>query len=325
MTDQLKISHPGKVEYLGGGIETSMKQQRKALGRQDIKYTQKLPRDVDILHINVLSPRSVYYFWRAKRHGIPVIIHAHEIGENFEESFRFSTKLSPLVRIYLDFFYRRANLLISPSQYAKDVLNNRGIETPIKVISNGIDSERFEGIENRPSTDKFRAVNLSLVFERKGLTDFIETAEITSEIDFTWYGKKYSKLISPSSIHRKIASSPDNVEFPGFIDDVRDAFAEADVFFFPTKSETQGLSVIEAAYCGVPPVIRDIPVYEDIFEHEENCLKAETPEGFAEQIKRLEQDNDLREKISENAEKLGKQHTLDKIGEKLESAYNSLN
>lgn len=311
------------MDSLDGGIKTSLKHQKEIYDRSEkIERVEEFSKDADILHVNVILPGALLLMKRAKMSNIKTVVHAHEIGNNFAESFRLSTMLQPLVKKYVDVFYKRADLILAPSKHAKKELQKRGIESEIKVISNGIDSTRFQESESEEN-DQFTVVNLSLVFERKGLTDFIETGK-GLDAELKWYGKRYNNFFVDNDIKGKIERSPENVKFPGFIDKAVDAFNEADVFFFPTKSETEGLSVLEAAYCGVPPVIRDIPVYEDVFEHEENCLKGDSPQEFREHIERLRDNPDLRRRLGEKAREVAEQRTLDSVQAKYEEYFSGL-
>lgn len=316
----MKIYQPGNPENLEGGISTSLKHQRKALENENIEFVDAIG-EADILHLNILSPMDFVRLKLAKRKNIPVVIHTHEIGENFAESFTFSTKLQPLAEKYVDFFYSRADYLICPSKYAKDVLSER-LETPKTVVSNGVDPERFKGYEKQEHED-FTVINASILFERKGLSDFVSVAEELPDIQFKWFGPEFNRFLT-SGVKKQKRRAPENCEFPGFAEDITDAFEAGNVFFFPTKSETQGLSVIEAAYLRMPIVVRDIPVYEEDFTHESNCLKAESVEGFKEQISRLREDKELRDKIAENAKETGKKHALENIGEKLYNTYREI-
>lgn len=316
----MKIYQPGNPENLEGGISTSLKHQRKALEQRDIEFVNSIT-EADILHLNILSPIDFIRLKLAKRKNKPVLIHTHEIGENFAESFTFSTKLQPLAEKYVDFFYSRADHLICPSKYAKDVLSER-LETPKTVISNGVDPERFIDYERQEHQD-FTVINASILFERKGLSDFVSVAEELPNVQFKWFGPEFNRFLTPG-VKKQKRRSPENCEFPGFAEEITDAFEAGDVFFFPTKSETQGLSVIEAAYLGMPIVVRDIPVYEEDFTHEFNCLKANSVEAFRDQISRLREDKELKDKIARNAKKTGQKHTLENIGEKLHSTYRKI-
>lgn len=318
----MKVSHPGDPENLDGGIKTAMNHQRKALSSLDISWTSDFDKEADILHINVPSPKSLYYIRKAKKNDLKTVFHAHEIGENFGESFLFSDKLTPLVERYIDYICSKVDLVVTPSPYATNILRQR-IDTDVKTVTNGIDTERFEKVE--PGYESFEdVINLSLVFERKGLSDFIETARKTRELDFTWYGKRYRSFLLSGNVKRQIKNSPENIGFPGFIESAADGFNRADAFFFPTKSETFGLSLFEAAYCGLPLVIRDIPIYEDWFTDRENCLKADSPEEFSKALEELESNKELRESIGLNAKALAEEHTLDVLADQLNSLYKNL-
>ena len=52
--------------------------------------------------------------------------------------------------------------------------------------------------------------------------------------------------------------------FPGFVspEELRDAYCGCDVFAFLSHEETEGIVVLEALACGIPTVLRDIPVYD---------------------------------------------------------------
>ncbi|MFB6181146.1 MAG: glycosyltransferase family 4 protein [Candidatus Nanohalobium sp.] len=329
MEDSVSLCHYTPFySFLEGGIKTSVKQQKKALKKADMDFAESLRDDFRILHLNYFDPLSIAAFFKTRYFsGKKVVFHSHVTGEDFKDSMRFSNLVAPLVGAFTLFFYRRADKVIAPSEYTKGLLKEKNVED-IEVVSNGIDTERLqetgtpvEELEEKYQDSDFTAIQLGLVFERKGLTDFIETAEKMPETDFTWFGPSMNKVLSRTGTRRKMKTSPSNVKFPGFIEDINDAFKLADVFFFPTHEENQGISLLEAAYKGLPIVVRDIGTYDGWLEHEKHCLKADDPEGFKEQIQRLKQNPELREKIGENARQMAEQHTLDKIGEKLKKVY----
>ena len=77
-------------------------------------------------------------------------------------------------------------------------------------------------------------------------------------------------------------AAPENVEFPGYVDRerLREAYCGADVFAFMSHEETEGIVVLEALACGIPTVVRDIPVYQDWLTAGENVYKASNSDGF---------------------------------------------
>lgn len=309
------------LDRLKGGIKSSVQHQRKALDRAGVDWTDSMTQEHDILHLNVPGARSFYYALRARRNGVKVVMHSHVTGEDFRNSFRLSNALAPFVDRYTAALYRRADHLIAPSEHTRAVLARKGITDGVTVVSNGVDGERLDGFEQFDGDDGFTAINLGLVFERKGLSDFIATGKRLPGMRFAWYGPRMNRLLAGWGVNRAIKRSPSNVDFPGFVDDVREAFAQGDVFFFPTREENEGISLLEAMYCGIPPVIRDIPTYEGWLEHERHCLKADGVEGFVAALERLREDDGLREELGRNAQALANERTLPNVGEELLNVY----
>ncbi len=315
---------------VAGGITSSIRHQRTALDLQGVDYTTDPSDDYDVLHINLLAPRSLHLVWREKRrqavgNGAPVVIHAHEIGDTFRDSFMFSNLLAPGVERYVAFAYNAADHVIAPSTFAKRRVREMGVDTPVDVVSNGIDADDLDGVDDAavPSayrTDEFTVVNLSSVFARKGVADFVDTGALLPDTTFRWFGHRF-RVVTPLRTRYHVRRAPANVSFPGYIDDRLAAFRMADAFFFPSHAESQGISAIEAAYCGLPLVIRDIPVYDDLFTHGHDCLKGDSPSAFADHLSRLRDDPDLRAELGENAREMAQGHTLDHVGRELEAAY----
>lgn len=309
------------LDRLKGGIRSSVRHQRKALDREGVDWTDDPAEDYDILHLNVPGARSFAHALRARREGVKVVVHSHVTGEDFRNSFRLSNVLAPFVDRYTTALYRRADHIVAPSAHTRAVLARKGIEGNVTVVSNGVDGERLDGFEAFEGDDGFTAINLGMVFERKGLSAFIAAGEKLPGMRFAWYGPRVNRLLAGWGVNRRIRRAPDNVEFPGFVEDVREAFAVGDVFFFPTQEENEGISLLEAMYCGVPPVIRDIPTYDGWLEHGTHCLKAESVEGFVAALERLQEDDGLREEVGRNARELAGEHTLDRVGEELRAVY----
>jgi 1,2-diacylglycerol-3-alpha-glucose alpha-1,2-glucosyltransferase len=106
-------------------------------------------------------------------------------------------------------------------------------------------------------------ISVGHYIQRKGILDFIELARRMPSVRFFWFGYTDPSLI-PGTVRNAIAAAPDNLQFPGYVDRraLRDAYCGADAFAFLSQEETEGIVVLEALACGIPVVLRDIPVYE---------------------------------------------------------------
>jgi glycosyltransferase involved in cell wall biosynthesis len=286
--------------------------------------------DIDIVHCNLVGPGSFAAAQYALRSEIPLILHAHITREDFAESFRGSTTIAPVVERYLKWFYSHADLLLCPSEYTRSVLQAYPVETPIRVITNGVDINALSGFESyreeyRQKYDLSGPVIFGVgnVFERKGLTTFCQVAEQTS-YDFAWFGPYDTGPQASRTVQRWTNNPPSNVTFTGWVDDIRGAYAAGDIYFFPTKNENQGIAVLEAMACGKAVVLRDIPVFEEFYTHNEDCLKCETQAEFRDAINCLVNDPTLRSRLGENAKATAHEHDLEGVGDQLAETYKTV-
>lgn len=324
----MKVCHYLVVDStkIGGGIATSAKQQRKALDRAGVDWTDDPSEYYDVLHLNTYSPFALFQMFRAKLNGKKVVFHAHTTVKDFKGSFKFSHLLAPLYRFFTSTIYNSSDLLVAPSEYAREILSEQGVSTPVEVLTNGFDDEKLEGFEDleqkvrkKYNLNGFTVVNLAGAFERKGVDTFIKAGEELEELNFLWFGKIPSLL--PRETKKMIENSPENVHFTGFVEDPREAFAAGDLFFFPSREETQGISVLEAAYCGMPIVVRDIPALRGWLDAGENCLKAGTDPELIKKIEELSENEEKRNRLAEGAKKESEKHRLIKVGEELSKIY----
>ncbi len=332
----MKISHYFEFgDTITGGQKQSVKNQRKILEKEDLEYSKDFENDADILHLNLMGPKSVYYAWKAKRNDIPVVVHAHLTAEDFQDSFAFSNILAKPLKPYLKFAYGMADHIICPSKFNKELLDSY-TDTPKTVLSNGFDSDKLDGFEGlrEEYLEKYDlkppvVFCVGHVIKRKGLKSFVETAEKMPETDFVWFGWVnptggegfFDRFIRSNETQKLVESSPENCTFTGFIDDVRGAFAAGDIFFFPTKNENEGMALLEAMSCRKPPVVRGIETFEWL-EGGKNCLKAS--EDFLPVLEELVENEEKRESLGSSAKEKSQEFRLEKVGEGLLEVYREL-
>ncbi|CCQ34820.1 sulfoquinovosyltransferase protein [Halorhabdus tiamatea SARL4B] len=336
--------------YLGSsGITTAASHQRRALAGRGVEVetspwdgrnpltaslsnlgTDSVWTDFDVAHCNLIGPGSIAVARHAKRQDIPLILHSHVTREDFQESFRGSNQISKPLGRYLRWFYSQADLVLCPSEYTRRVLESYPVSAPIRPMTNGVDLDALDGYEKfqasareKHDLDGVVVFAVGQVFERKGLTTFCRVAQQTP-YDFAWFGPYSTSPLASKTVKRWTQNPPENVTFTGWVEDIREAYGAGDIYLFPTKTENQGIAVLEAMAAGKAVVIRDIPVFEEFFTDGEDCLKAETDAEFREAVERLAENPELRERLGENARETAEQHSLDRVGEELVSVYRAL-
>lgn len=258
-----------------------------------------------------------------------IVYYAHSTMEDFRASFPFSDMLAPLFRHYITFCYNRADAVITPTEYSKNLILGYGVRKPVHAISNGIDIDRFcrnsdkaEAFRNRYgfSADDKVVITAALPIERKGILDFIALAEAMSDVHFMWFGSLGSRLI-PKRIRRAIETAPSNVHFAGFIsqEELIEAYSGADCFLFMSQEETEGIAVLEALSCGIPAVLRAIPVYSDFMDSDSGIHFFRTLDECMDQVRGVL--GGVPEDIAEKERSLALSRDLGIVGREILDVY----
>ena len=315
------------------GIGRAFEHQKAALTSAGIEYTtDPWDEDYDILHINTYGLNSESIIRNARKNGKKVVYHAHSTEEDFRNSFIMSNMLAPVVKQILVNLYSKADVIITPTPYSKQLLQNYGITLPIYPISNGIELEQYAYDEEKikayrkyfslQETDKV-VIGVGLPFERKGILDFIKVAESLPEYKFIWFGE-INPMLVPSEINKAVENHPLNCIFPGYVKGpiIQGAYLEADCFFFPSYEETEGIVVLEALASHQNVVVRDIGVFNPWLKDKVHCYKGHDNEEFIKLVQGCV------EKILPSTKEAGfevaKERSIDKIGQELKAVYESV-
>ena len=118
--------------------------------------------------------------------------------------------------------------------------------------------------------------------------------------------------------------APENVRFLGYLnrEQLRDAYGGSDLFFFPTKEETEGIVMLEALAMEIPVLVRDIPVYQDWLGNGVQVWKEKDRKGFAKKIPEILEGKV--EDLTKNGRKTAEERSLRVIGKTLAGLYESL-
>lgn len=313
------------------GIGRALSHQKRALSSVGIEYTlDPKDTDYDILHINTYGPKSLQLVRKAKKMGKKVIYHAHSTEEDFRNSFVGSNQLAPLVKKWLVTLYQQSDHLITPTPYSKSLLRSYGLQQPIAAISNGIDLKKYYPDEHKErafrkyfhlSETQKVVICVGLFFERKGIIDFVDIAKRMPEYTFIWFGD-VPMLTIPSNIRRIVKKEhPKNVIFPGYINGelIEGAYSGADLFFFPSYEETEGIVVLEALASQQQVLLRDIPVYDGWMKNQKNCYMGNNNQDFEELIPALV--NHRLPDLSLAGFKTAQAKSINQIGKELKAVY----
>ena len=230
--------------------------------------------------------------------GVPVVFTHHTMYEEYTHY--VPGDWEQLRKFVVELATGYANMcahVIAPSGSVGEIIRSRGVSAPIEVIPTGVETDDFregEKVEFRRKHDipaeAFVAGHLGRLAPEKN-PEFL----CRSLVRFLSRHKDAHFLVvgdGPSAQDmRRIfskARQEKRVHFTGTLKgrDVVDAYHAMDVFAFSSKSETQGLVLVEAMASGVPVVALDAPGARDVCRDTRNgrLVKNEDPEEFAQAL-----------------------------------------
>lgn len=228
------------------------------------------------------------------------------------------------------------NHVIAPADYVKKELIAFGVKKPITVIPNGVNTKRFKPGESDylrkklgiPKEDKI-VVYVGRVAKEKSI-DFLvnvfeEVLKKSKNVHFVIVGdgperKNLEKLIQRLKIS-------DRIFLMGFVEhrDLGKIYQSGDVFVFSSKTETQGMVVLEAMASGLPVLTVKDKVFAEFIQNGVDGFMVEKKESvFAKKLTEILDDEELRKKISKNAREKAEKFSLEEIAKKFEKLYKSL-
>jgi 1,2-diacylglycerol-3-alpha-glucose alpha-1,2-glucosyltransferase len=279
-------------------------------------------KDYDIIHSHGCFPLTFQIVKKAIKLKKPIVMSAHQTHYDIDNVYIFSKQISQLFKVYLKRYYRYGDILICPTEHSRRIVKNElKIDKPIKLISNGVDTQKFKhSIKKRTQFRKNYKLNNTTVMcvgmpiERKGFYDFIEISKELNEHTFLWVGKRAFPLVQKNHNFNK-----KNLIMPGYVKDIIAAYSGGDIFCFPSYYEGEGIAILEAMSCGLPVIIRDLPTYEGRLFDGENCLKERNNKEFIEKIYYLINHPEESKRIAKNgldtAKKLDIKETVKSIYE----------
>jgi len=314
------------------GVGQALLHQRAMLQSAGIITTARMTHDTDIVHINTVFPDSFFMALYAKAFGIRVVYYGHSTMEDFKNSFRGSNFFAPFFRLWIKCCYNLGDLIITPTEYSKELLKGYKIKKPMIALSNGIDTNFFH--KSEAFRIRFRkkyglkpeeqaVLSVGHYIERKGILDFIDLAREMPKARFFWFGYTNLNLI-PKRIRMAIQDAPENLTFPGYVgrEELRDAYCGCDLFDFMSYEETEGIVVLEALACEIKAVVRDIPVYASWLTDGKDIYKAKNKNDFAFLTKAIL--SKTIPDLSVAGRLTAEEHSIEKIGSSLMDAYHVL-
>ena len=262
-------SDPSIIRVPSGGVPRDPEDRRFLGGPLKRALNRELAAKVDLVHIH--TPFIAHYAGVrfAREHGLPVVATYHTFFEDYLHHY-----VPILPRGIGRWIARRFTLsqcadvaaLISPSAPMRDALKAYGVTTSIEVLPTGLPAGSFV----RGDGARFRK-QFALPAD-KPLLLYVGRVAFEKNIDFLL--RTFVRVLSrqPNALFVIAGEGPalphlnrlarelgihESVRFIGYLDrnsELPDCYAAGDAFVFASRTETQGLVLLEAMAQGTPVV-----------------------------------------------------------------------
>lgn len=216
---------------------------------------------------------------------------------------------------------RLAAVIAVSNRTAAEVERHYGpLSVPVYVVPNAVDLDTFAP---RPHPPRARARLLFVgAFERKGLDVAIRAlARLAHDAELVAVGggdhERYRRLAASLGVAGRVVLEPPRA-------DIAAAFADADIFLFPTRYEPFGMVIGEALASGLPVVTSARAGAADLIRDGVSGWVVPDPEdeaAFAAAIDRILDDDDARAAMSRAAREAVKDLTWDSVAAQTLEVY----
>lgn len=306
------------------------------------RYTsaaQKKIQSMDVVHVHHLSLSGPLTLRYCKPRGIPVVFTNHTRYDLYAQYYLPHVPdfiSTTFLQAYLPAFCQQCDLVIAPSEGIAKVMLDLGVNSPIKVIPNGIDLTPYKHPSPPLSREDLGLPKEATVLMYVGrlspeknlaflLRAFFGVANVRPEVVLVLVGDGPER----DNLHDRVEHSglADRVKFLGEVEYalIPGYLALADIFVTASETEVHPLSLIEAMACGVPPLGIASPGIEDTIADDENgFLSPPDLAAFTAKLMRLVMEPETRRRLAEKTRTSVKTYDIQRIVPLLLAEYERL-
>jgi len=235
----------------------------------------------------------------SKIFGKKIILYAQGLNMDL-----FYERQGKILKKYIDFILSKVDYFVTVSkkqigEYKRWTKNN------ISHIYNFVEVEDYN--IKKEKTDKFRILFLSTLTEFKGVFTFLNAIDIlerkNNNYQYILCGSFSNKNKEEKmEIQNFVKEHKDKVILKGRVEGYAKAevFINADLYVFPTKNDSFGITNLEAMQYGLPIITTKQGAISEYFSEPDNgfFIKEDDAKSLAEKIEIIANDDLLRNKIS---------------------------
>jgi 1,2-diacylglycerol 3-alpha-glucosyltransferase len=233
-------------------------------------------------------------------------------------------------------FSQKCSAIIAPSESAKEYLANIGVSRPTVVLPTGMNPDYYENIPNQQiqfikdtyaKDNGFLLCSVSRLSSEKNiyfLLEGIKYIKKNTTVSFTCIiigdGPEKENLLKTINEYQL----QDTITLVGAVnpEEISAFYMASDLFLFSSKSETQGMVLLEAMAGGCPVVAVTSSGIDDVIKNDYNGYKTtEHVEVWSDQVINLLTDQEKLMNMSKNAYSFSKLYSVQAMAAKSAEVY----
>ncbi|MDH5693443.1 MAG: glycosyltransferase [Gammaproteobacteria bacterium] len=296
--------------------------------------------EIDIIHIQ--TPFVAHYagLKLSRILGVPKVESYHTFFEEYLYHYvPFLPKglMKSVARRFSKSQCNSVDAIVVPSTAMLEALRGYGVASTAEIIPTGLDLRRFKGGDGAAFREKYGIekdrpvlLNVGRVAHEKNI-DFLihvlrEVKEAIPDILLVIVGEGPAE----KHLHALVQELglQGNVRFIGYLDrdtELKDCYCAGDMFVFASRTETQGLVLLEAMALGVPVISTAVMGTRDIIEPQRGAIHArEELIDFTNKIVTTINDKNLLESLSTQAQQFASGWSEQRYTQKMIDLYSGV-
>ncbi|MHB1470344.1 MAG: glycosyltransferase [Thermoplasmataceae archaeon] len=265
---------------------------------------------LDILHIQDSFFMGSIGYRASVNFNIPIVATFHTDFSKMKNTikFLFSKRAFDLSWRYNLYLYRKCKMVLCPSNAAYSTIREGGIEN-VRELPLFVDTDRFVHSVGDQNHYNFTIIYIGRLVEDKGVRTIVEIASNLRDMEgirFIIAGTGPDERIIGDLVRKK--GLEELVEMKGYVDENEKIklLGSSTLFIHPSKSDTFGISVLEALSSGLPALVSsDFPLNNYCGNEENGIITTDFSDipGTCSEIRKLVDDREYFRRLSEAARK----------------------
>ena len=278
--DDAGAERPDYVSLRAPGVGLPFYREMRVFWPRFSAFVAQARRDrLDLVHLTTPGPIGLAARYVAWRLGLPMVGSFHTLLSEYAEVLSGSRRLGQAMRIYQRWAYGRCGTVLAPSEATARLLVDAGFGADrLRVWARGVDTRLFTP---EARSDARRAAwgarpqvpivaYAGRLSREKGLDALPEISR-----SLRAHGQPHRLLfIGDGPIRAELQAACPDAIFTGTVphEQVPALLASADLFWFPSRTDTFGNVVLEAQACGLPVIVTDEGGPREAVRHGETGL-----------------------------------------------------